>query len=211
MTHRNVIVYDSGAGGMFLGYNLTGTTSYRVTDTNEYLPDGSETDNVFSLNDKQINHFNGLTTTHPYEVDSLIKLAKQLKLSVNLIALTFGNEPNDLKCKFFVALIFEIKHRIYTGKNFILDDRYTDSLYASVVRKDREPIFLSPTGIKWNHTIDYKKLFAERNIDEITRLIKLTGQNVSPEFMKKKLEDYTIKNCEMITEYAPHMESYFGY
>lgn len=211
MIDRNVIVYDSGAGGMFLGYNLTGTTSYRVTDSNEWLPDGTELDNVFSVDDENINHFNGLTTTHPYEVDDLIRVAKQLELSINLIAITFGNEPNDVKCKFFVALIFEIKHRIHSGDDSILTDYHTDTLYASVVRKDKEPIFLSPHGIKWNHTIDYKKLFAERDIDEITRLLKLTGQNISPVIMQEKLKDYTEKNCAIITKYAPHMENYFGY
>lgn len=211
MIDRNVIVYDSGAGGMFLGYNLTGTTSYRVTDSNEWLSDGTELDNVFSVNDENINHFNGLTTTHPYEVDDLIRVAKQLELSINLVAITFGNEPNDVKCKFFVALIFEIKHRIHTGDDSILTDFHTDTLYASVVRKDKEPIFLSPRGIKWNDTVDYKKLFAERDIDEITKLIKITGQNISPVIMQKKLKDYTNKNCDMITRYAPHMENYFGF
>lgn len=211
MIDRNVIVYDSGAGGMFLGYNLTGTTSYRVTDSNEWLSDGTELDNVFSVNDENINHFNGLTTTHPYEVDDLIRVAKQLELSINLVAITFGNEPNDVKCKFFVALIFEIKHRLHTGDDSILTDFHTDTLYASVVRKDKEPIFLSPRGIKWNDTVDYKKLFAERDIDEITKLIKITGQNISPVIMQKKLKDYTNKNCDMITRYAPHMENYFGF
>ena len=211
MIDRNVIVYDSGAGGMFLGYNLTGTTSYRVTNSNEWLSDGTELDNVFSVNDENINHFNGLTTTHPYEVDDLIRVAKQLELSINLIAITFGNEPNDVKCKFFVALIFEIKHRIHTGDDSILTDFHTDTLYASVVRRDKEPIFLSPRGIKWNDTVDYKKLFAERDIDEITKLIKITGQNISPVIMQKKLKDYTNKNCDMITRYAPHMENYFGF
>lgn len=211
MIDRNVIVYDSGAGGMFLGYNLTGTTSYRVTDSNEWLPDGTELDNVFSAHDEKINHFNGLTTTHPYEVDDLIRVAKQLELSINLIAITFGNEPNDVKCKFFVALIFEIKHRIHTGDDSILTDFHIDTLYASVVRKDKEPIFLSPCGIKWNDTVDYKKLFAERDIDEITKLIKITGQNISPVIMQKKLKDYTEKNCDMITRYAPQMENYFGF
>ena len=209
MIDRNVIVYDSGAGGMFLGYNLTGDDSYIVTETNEYLPDSNKTDNVFSLNDKQINHFNGLTTTHPYEVDDLIRVAKQLELSVRFTAITFGNKPNDVKCKFFVALIFEIKHRLHTGDDSILTDFHTDSMYASVVRNDREPIFLSPNGIKWDHKIDYKKLFAERNIDEITRLIKLTNQNIPPEIMQKKLEVYTHQNCKMITKFAPHMENYF--
>ncbi len=209
MIDRNVIVYDSGAGGMFLGYNLTGTNSYKVTESNEYLPDGTETDNVFSISDDQINHFNGLTTTHPYEVDALIKVANQLKLSVSFTAITFGTEPSDLRCKFFVALIFEIKHRIHTGDKTLLDDIHTDQLYASVVRKDRDPIFLSPNGMKWDHTIDYKKLFADRDIDEITRLIKITNQNVSPEIMQKKLEDYTRQNCAVITKYAPHMENYF--
>ena len=56
---------------------------------------------------------------------------------------------------------------------------------------------------------NYKKLFAERNIDEITRLIKLTNQNVPPEIMQKKLEVYTHQNCKMITKFAPHMENYF--
>lgn len=209
MIDRNVIVYDSGAGGMFLGYNLTGTNSYKVTESNEYLPDGTETDNVFSISDDQINHFNGLTTTHPYEVDALIKVANRLKLSVSFTAITFGIEPNDLRCKFFVALIFEIKHRIHTGDNTLLNDTHTDQLYASVVRKDRDPIFLSPNGMKWDHTIDYKKLFANRDIDEITRLIKITNQNVSPEIMQKKIEDYTMQNCAIITKYAPHMENYF--
>lgn len=209
MIDRNVIVYDSGAGGMFLGYNLTGTNSYKVTESNEYLPDGTETDNVFSISDDQINHFNGLTTTHPYEVDALIKVANRLKLSVSFTAITFGTEPNDLRCKFFVALIFEIKHRIHTGDNTLLNDTHTDQLYASVVRKDRDPIFLSPNGMKWDHTIDYKKLFAARDIDEITRLIKITNQNVSPEIMQKKIEDYTMQNCAIITKYAPHMENYF--
>ena len=209
MIDRNVIVYDSGAGGMFLGYNLTGDDSYIVTETNEYLPNNNKTDNVFSLNDKQINHFNGLTTTHPYEVDALIKLAKELELSVRFTAITFGTQLNDVKCKFFVTLLFEIKKRIHTGDDSILTDFCTDSIYASVVRNDREPIFLSPNGIKWDHKIDYKKLFAERNIDEITRLIKLTNQNVPPEIMQKKLEVYTHQNCKMITKFAPHMENYF--
>jgi hypothetical protein len=209
MIDRNVIVYDSGSGGMFLGYTLTGITSYRVTESNEYLPCCDELDNVFSVHDKQINHFNGLTTTHPYEVDALIKLAKELELSINLIAITFGTQPNDLKCKFFVALIFEIKKRVHTGDDSILTDLHTDSLYASVVRKDREPIFLSPRGMRWDHKVDYKKLFADRDIDEITRLIKLTNQNVSPEIMQKKIEDYTHENCKIITKYAPHMENYF--
>jgi hypothetical protein len=209
MIDRNVIVYDSGAGGMFLGYHLTGNDSYIVTESNEYLPDNDKTDNVFSLNDKQINHFNGLTTTHPYEVDSLIKVAKQLELSVSFTAITFGNEPNDIRYKFFVSLIFEIKHRIHTGNNTRLDNKFTDTLFTSVVDKDMKPIFLSSNGIRWNHTIDYKKLFVDCDIDEITRLIKITNQNVSPEIMQKKLKVYTQENCAIITKFAPHMENYF--
>ena len=106
-------------------------------------------------------------------------------------------------------MIFEIKHRIHTGNNTRLDNKFTDTLYTSVVDKDMKPIFLSPNGIKWDHKVDYKKLFADRDIDEITRLIKITNQNVSPEIMQKKIEDYTNENCKIITKYAPHMENYF--
>ena len=207
MIDRNVIVYDSGAGGMFLGYSLAQSSSYIVTDTNEYLPDGTEEDNMFSVGDQQINHFNGLTTTHPYEVEDLKRTAKKLDLSFKLIAIILGDDELDMRCRFFLSLLFEIKHRIQTGVNFELTQDITDGFFRQVQGGERN--FLSPLGSKWDATIKYKKLFADFDLDEITRLISLTEQNIKPERMRTLIQDYTIKNIEQVEKYAPHLKGYF--
>ena len=52
-------------------------------------------------------------------------------------------------------------------------------------------------------------MFADFDLDEITRLISLTEQNIKPERMRTLMQDYTIKNIEQVEKYAPHLKGYF--
>lgn len=206
---RNVIVYDSGAGGMFLFHSMTGEDTMYVTEFNEYLPDDSKSkiDGVYSIGDIKIQDKNNLTTCHPYEVNGLKKLAKELGLHVKFTAITFGTTQLDIKCKFYIEVLFEIKKRNWVNQDNLISRDWTNRVLESIAKKEK--IFLQANDWSWDYTVDYKKLFADADLDEVTNLIKYTNQSVEPVELQRKIRYYTQKNIEVIYKWAPHLEGYF--
>ena len=207
---RNVLVYDSGTVGAFLSYALTNNHAYRVTAVNEYMHDYDTgiRDAAFAETDKYINHFNGLTITHPNDLENLKRVATSLGLSLNYIGLTLGNSELDIKYKFFVELLLEIKHRRHTKVGDNLTKFDTDGMYTGI--RTSTCSFLSPNNSRCNAVVDYKKLFIDTDLVEIKKLINLTGQYTDPTKLQKLIQEYTAKNIELVNKYAPEWENYFN-
>jgi hypothetical protein len=214
MINTTVLMFSPGAGGMFLSYILSNNENYVQTDTNEYFPYADDVlihqrhhgDNscrlfpthgpgyatgtadgppVDPIEGPQVK-FGSLVTMHGWELESFLK-QREAENDTDFTIISLNT--NSIEMLEFINKLVEIKRDILQPNGY----NTTGWEVANDMYKNFEHTI--------THTIDYKKLFIDRDTTEMQHLINWTQSPVTIEKLTEELVAYTDRNIQLIKEH----------
>ena len=177
-----VVMYCPGAGGAFLTHVLHGRIYNLTAISVEHA--GLEGLCKFRKTDNTLNSLNDLITIHGWELEDFIGYADARNIQFDLVALNFNNPEMSM----FGRRVLELKHDTSVFPKYSVEGfELANEMYSKY-----ENLICC--------TLDYKKIFFDRDTKELQNLIDWTYSKISMKTLKRILTTYTDLHIKLVND-----------